>query len=472
MMLSIRIRLTIWYASLIAVILVLLGYGVLVSAAWGLRRAADKELNAGIDGVTAFLRHKLDIHEMNDLNDELREHSALLPREKMFRVSTPDGAIVYQPDLMTAVPSIVPPPNGLRTESLVLKGRSYRTTSSYATVGPYRFLIQVAVDQTEYRELLTGLAGILIFSVPIAGVLAAFTGYWMSGRALAPIDQITKTANSIDAGSLSRRLPLLGTNDELDQLSATINHMLDRIAVSYERIEQFTADASHELRTPVALIRSNAELLLMGQDNPPRIQQGISDILAESTYMTDLIRDLLTLARGSGECVSAPAELIELNEPARAILERAQSLAHTRGITLKFTPSSQVVPLCTDQAIIERVLMILIDNAIRYTPRGGKVWIETWVRQEFCGFLVRDNGIGIAPADQGKIFERFFRVDTARTHSDGGCGLGLSIARRLVEDHHGSIRVDSEQGKGASFTISFQRADLPVPSHQLQNIHQ
>lgn len=469
MTLSIRTRLTIWYASLIAIILVLLGAGVLISAAWGLRRAADQELTEGVEGVTIFLWHKLDIHQMNDLNDELREHSALLPREKMFRVSTPDGAIVYQPGLMSIVPSITPPPNGLRKESFVLNGRSYRTISSYVTVGPYRFLIQVAVDQTKYRELLTGLAGILILSVPIAGLLAAFTGYWMSGRALAPIDQITKTANSIDARSLSRRLPLLGTNDELDQLSTTINRMLNRIATSYERIEQFTADASHELRTPVALIRSNAELLLMRQDNHPRIQQGLSDIVAESAYMTDLIRDLLTLSRGSSECASMPTELMELNDPVRAIFERAQSLAYTRGITIEFAHSFQVAPLYADQAIIERVLMILIDNAVRYTPCGGRVWIETWVRQELCGFIVRDNGIGIAPEDHGKIFERFFRVDAARTHSDGGCGLGLSIARHLIEDHHGSIRVDSELGKGASFTISFQRADLPLPSHQLQN---
>jgi signal transduction histidine kinase len=329
-----------------------------------------------------------------------------------------------------------------------------------ATVGPYVFVIQVAVDQTEYQELTNGLAWILLLSVPVVGLLAAFGGYWMSGRALFPIDQITKTTNSIDARSLSRRLPLLGTNDELDQLSNTINHMLDRIATSYERIEQFTADASHELRTPVTLIRSNAELMLMREDNPPKIQEGLSDIIAESAYMTTLIGDLLTIARGSEGSSSSPMEIIELSDPVRAILDRARALASTREITIEYIFQPQIVALRAHQAMIERLLMILIENAIRYTAPQGQIWIETWFDDTECGFIVRDSGIGIAPGDQEKIFERFFRVDTVRTHNDAGYGLGLSIAKSLVDFHHGTIRVDSELGKGASFQISFQRADV------------
>ena len=236
MTLSIRTRLTLWYAVLVVVILTLLGLGVFLGASWGLRKAADQELTSGIDGVAAFLHHKLAIHEMNDLNDELREHSALLPRGKMFRVSNRDGSVVYQPDAMRPVPPVIPAGNELRKVSVDAGGRSYRALSRFATVGPYTFLIQVAVDQTEYRELTLVLIWLLVLSVPIAGLLAAFAGYWMSGRALSPIHQITEAANSIDARSLSRRLPLMETDDELDRLSATINHMLDRIAM-------FVADA-------------------------------------------------------------------------------------------------------------------------------------------------------------------------------------------------------------------------------------
>jgi len=469
--LSIRTRLTIWYAALVAAIVVLLGIGVLFGASWGLRKAADQELTSGTDGVAAFLRHKLDIHEMNNLNEELREHSALLPRGKMFRVSNLDGSIVYQPDAMSAVTAVIPKGNELRKESLVVGGRSYRAISRFAQVGPSTFLIQVAVDQTEYQELTTGLAWILVLSVPLAGLLAAFAGYWMSGRALSPIHQITETTNSIDARNLSRRLPLLGTNDELDRLSATINRMLDRIATSYERIAQFTADASHELRTPVALIRSNAELLLMGEENSPRIERGLSDILAESTYMSRLIGDLLTLARSGEEEARIPMELLELNDSVRAIVERAQALAATRNISLACELQDQVVPLRGNQNLIERMLMILIDNAVRYTPSGGRVWIESWVTSERCGFLIRDTGIGISKADHERIFERFFRVDLARTPRDGGSGLGLSIAKSLAGLHDGTIRVESELGAGSSFEVAFARADVQQTVAEPQSIH-
>lgn len=460
MTVSIRIRLTIWYAALVACILTLLGIGVLLSAFWGLREAADQELTSGIDGVATFLQYKLDIHQMNNLNDELREHSALLPRGKMFRVSHPDGSIVYQPDAMKTVTSVIPRPQELRKENVEINGRSYRTISRFATVGPYRFLIQVAVDQTEYHKLTIGLAWILILSVPFAGLLAASTGYWMSGRALSPIHRITKSANSIDARNLSRRLPLLGTNDELDRLSATINHMLDRIATSYERIAQFTADASHELRTPVALIRSNAELLLMGCDNSSAVERRASDILAESMYMTRLIGDLLTLARNGDEAFPIHVELLELNETVRAILDRARAQAATCNISLECALSDQVVPLHGNQNMIERVLMILIDNALRYTPQGRSVRIETWVTPDHCGFVVHDTGIGIAEEDHERIFERFFRVDTARTPRDGGSGLGLSIAKTLIQLHKGTIQVVSEMGSGASFRVGFPRADV------------
>ena len=460
MTLSIRTRLTAWYAALVVCILAVLGAGVLFGASWGLRRAADQELSSGIDGVATFLRHKLAIHQMDNLTNELREHSALLPRAKMFRVGDAQGSVIYQPDSMRPVPEITPAGDELRKENVFVGGRSYQTISRFAAVGPYRFLIEVAVDQTEYRELIRGLAWLLVLSIPLAGLLAAIAGYWMSGRALAPIHQITETTNSIDGASLDRRLPLLKTNDELDRLSTTINHMLDRIATAYERIAQFTGDASHELRTPVALIQSSTELMLMEPDNGPRIREGLADILAETGYMTRLIADLLTLARTGTDDASVTMELLELNDAVSAVLDRARAHAAKRGITLDYSPHGQVVPILGNQDRVERILTILVDNAVRYTPARGRIWITTWVTGERCGFVVRDTGIGIARIHHERIFERFFRVDTARTPRDGGSGLGLSIAKSLIELHGGTVEVASEIGDGASFTVGFWRVDL------------
>jgi signal transduction histidine kinase len=460
---SIRIRLMIWYATLVALIVMLLGLGVFYGASWGLRRAADQELTSGIDGVETFLHHKLAIHEMNNLGEELREHSALLPRGKMFRVTDSSGAMVYQPDAMAPVPAILPGTYEILRGNITIHSRSYRTISRFATVGPYTFLLQVAVDQTEYQELIRGLGWVLFLSIPVAGLLSAAAGYWMSGRVLAPVEYITQTTNSIDASRLKVRLPLLGTGDELDRLSSTINHMLDRIATSYDRISQFTADASHELRTPIARVRSTAELLLMGPDDQGRIERGLSDILVESDYMTDLVRDLLTLARSGLEDGQVQIELFELGESVNAMLPRAMSLAAVRGIHVELITEEKVLPVRGNQSVVERTLMILIDNAVHYTPPGGNVWITVWSREHLCGFTVRDNGVGIAQADQRQVFERFYRVDTVRTPGDGGTGLGLSIAKNLVELHGGTISLKSEVGQGSSFEVSFPRTDLHHP---------
>jgi signal transduction histidine kinase len=462
MTLSIRTRMTVWYLLAVGCIVVLLGLGVFFGVSWSLQHVADMELSSGIDGVTAFLRHKLAIREMDNLPEELREHSALLPRGKMFRVRSGDGSLIFETDAMQAIPPFARLAGEATRRSMMVERRSYRTFSKSETVGPYLFLIEVAVDQTSYREMVGHLAIFLILSIPVAGLLAALGGYWMSGRVLRPIHQITDAASSIDAHNLTRRLPVIGTKDELDRLSETLNHMFDRIQISYERIAQFTADASHELRTPVAFIRSSAELLLMGRANGITKTGGIEDILRESEYMAALIGDLLTLARGDSKDGSLEMELFELAEAVDGILARGMALAAAKNISIDYCPCNQVVAIRGNRNAFERMLLIFLDNAIRYTPKGGHVALITWTSGNSCGFTVSDNGIGIAAEDHQRIFERFFRVDTARTPRDGGTGLGLAIAKRLINAHGGTVSVESELGQGARFIVRFPRADVLI----------
>jgi heavy metal sensor kinase len=472
---SIRTRMTVWYLLAVGFIVVLLGLGVFFGVSWSLRHVADMELSSGIDGVTAFLRHKLAIDEMDNLPEELREHSALLPRGKMFRVRSGNGSLIFETDAMQAIPPFAPLAGEMTRRSVEVERRSYRTFSKSETVGTDLFLIEVAVDQTSYIGMMDHLATFLMLSIPVAALLAALGGYWMSGRVLRPIHQITDAASSIDAHNLTRRLPVIGTKDELDRLSETLNHMLDRIQISYERIAQFTADASHELRTPVAFIRSSAELLLMGRANGITKTRGIEDVLRESEYMAALIGDLLTLARGDSKDGSLEMELFELTEAVDGILARGRALAAAKNISIDYSQSSQVVAIHGNRNACERILLIFLDNAIRYTPKGGHVALNTWTSGNSCGFTVSDTGIGIAPEDQERIFERFFRVDTARTPSDGGTGLGLAIARRLIEAHGGTVSVESELGRGARFIVRFPRADVlvgrPAGSSTFSQLH-
>jgi heavy metal sensor kinase len=462
--LSIRARLTLWFSAVVALIILLLGTGIFIGASWGLQRAADLELKTGLDGASAFIQKKFGLHQMDHLSDELQEHSSLLPRGKMLRVRYVNGPLVYEAAGMKELKLAPPDHERTVTQSVVVNGRPYRTIQKLVALGPDWMLVELAVDQKEYAELMQRLIWLLICSLPAAILLAAFAGYWTSNRILVPLNQITETASSIDVRNLGMGLPLSGTNDELDRLSKTLNHMLGRLHASYERIAQFTADASHELRTPVALIRANAELLLMGAISDDRLTRGLSDILQESEYMGRLISDLLTLARADGEATPLAMEVFEVAESADAVLSRARAMASGKGVTFHYIPSNRVAPLHGNRNSLERLIMIFVDNAVRYTPVGGSVSLEIWTSNDASGFTVSDTGIGIAPQDHQRIFERFYRVDTARTPGDGGSGLGLSIALWLLEAHGGRVTIESKLGHGALFRIAFPRADVESAS--------
>lgn len=468
---TIRFRLTLWYSVLVVLTVLFLGAAVYKAAAWGVRKAADQELSSGLTGIDAFLQHKLAIHDMDNLGEELREHSALMPRGKMFRVRDVNGKLVYQPDLMIPVADIPPYTTELRGTNQVRSGYSYRTMSRITNVGPYVFTLQAAVDQTEYDQLLNRLMFLLICCIPVGGCLAALVGRWMSGKVLAPVHRITATAQTIDAHHLERRLSLQGNGDELDQLSGTINSMLDRISDSYDRIAQFTADASHELRAPVAVVRSTAELLLMDITDHGRVQRGLHDIVEESDSMTRLLSDLLTLARGGLEEYTGNKELFDLSASVSAMVPRAKAQAALKNIGLISEAGDGPLAVEGNQVVAERVLMILVDNAIRYTHPGGTIRLKTWREGLRCGFTIVDSGIGIAHEHRNRIFERFYRVNSARTPGDGSSGLGLSIAKSLLDLHGGSIQVESELGMGSSFEVSFTVAShegervIPSPPH-------
>jgi signal transduction histidine kinase len=457
---SIRSRLTLWYSMVVAIIVIVLGLGIYVSALFGLQQVADRELTSGIDNIAAFLQHKYDTHDVKHLGEELKEHSSLLPRGKFSRISYAHGSVLYQSEGMRLIEPPTAAIGSITKQNLQISGRSIRCFSSLRTAGPSLFLIEVGVDRTEYRQMMQRLAWLLAMSIPLAAVFAALGGYWMSGRVLTPIDEITETASRIDAQNLTVRLPLLGTDDELDRLIKTLNCMFDRIETAYARVTQFTADASHELRTPVALIHSNAEYLLMAPADDARILRGIADILKESTYMAQLIGDLLTLARADRNDGLLAMELFELEEAIAEVIPKATAMAGAKNITFAYHPARRVVAIRGSRSELQRLATIFVDNAVRYTPREGRIALGTWASDDSCGFTVADSGIGIAPEDCERIFERFYRVDQARTPGDGGTGLGLAMAKSILAAHCGSVSVRSELGLGSCFRVCLPRADV------------
>jgi heavy metal sensor kinase len=315
------------------------------------------------------------------------------------------------------------------------------------------YAIQVAAPLNEFYEALERFRLILWLSVPLLLIGAAVGGYWISRRALKPVDRITAAAESISIRNLSDRLEVPNTADELQRLSETLNRMLARLNSSVQRMLQFTADASHELRAPVSLIRTTAELAVNGGRTNPDYHEDMVQILAEAERTSRLIDSLLLLARADAGEDGLQRELTDLATSVREAVDRGRSLAAARGIELRSQISAAPAIVLGDGEALRRLVFILIDNAIKYNTGGGLVQVTLRSDNGQAACTVSDSGIGIAKEDQQHIFDRFWRADKVRSRGAGGAGLGLSIARWIVERHQGTIEVTSEIGSGATFTV-------------------
>jgi two-component system OmpR family sensor kinase len=301
----------------------------------------------------------------------------------------------------------------------------------------------------------------LLTTLILAGVgllaLAMFGGYWLADRAMRPVKSITQTARQISESDLTRRINLKA-NDELGQLAATFDEMLGRLQAAFERQRQFTADASHELRTPLTIISLEAGYALAGERPVQEYQRTLGVILNENEYMVHLVNDLLILSRMDAGQTSLKHEPCDLSDLTVDVAERLTALARRRGVTIEFTDLPET-PLQGDRQLLTQMISNLLENAIKYSPEGsGRVELATGMDGETVWFRVADHGPGIPMEHQAHIFERFFRVDTARNHNEGGetptgSGLGLAIVKWIVEAHRGEIQLTSAEGQGSVFEV-------------------
>src|SRR5258708_13948399 len=299
---------------------------------------------------------------------------------------------------------------------------------------------------------------------PLLLLLASGGGYWLSRRALAPVDAIVGSARKISGTNLNSRLQKLNTGDELQRLSDTLNEMLERIESAFLRVTQFTADASHELRTPISLIRTDAELALRHPRDEAEYKESLRHILKEAERTTVLIEELLSLARSDSGRETLNMHPVQLNDTLRGLLDGWRQVATIR--TLQFSDSihAQDFFVMGDEAALRRLFDILLDNAFKYTASPGSVRLSLEQQGGNAASTVQDSGVVISTEDQGRIFERFYRVDKARSRDRGGAGLGLSIAQWLVAQHRGSIEWESRPGEGPMF-----RVFLPLTTATVRN---
>ena len=457
-------RLAAWYFLVFAC-----GAAAFSIIAWfamraSLYHATDKALEDRVRGVQNFMERQIASLSIPEIRDEFREHSVLGPGGDLFQVADAGGEWLYRSvplennNVAIALPSALPSP---RFETASVQGHVLRFYSQRIVVKGKPYTVQVATTMDEAFEALQRFRIMLLLAAPLLLMAASGGGYWISSRALSPVDAISRAANRISIENLVERLHVPKTGDQLQRLSETLNAMLARLEASVRRMSQFTGDASHELRAPVSLIRTTAEIAVMKWDRPStEYLAALEEILEEAVRTSQVVDSLTLLARA--DCAKETLECIPVDSATvvRSAAEQGERLARSRGVafTLKLPPDAILVD--ADPDALRRALLILMDNAAKYTPAGGAVEVGLETRDGHAVAWVSDTGIGIASADLPHIFDRFWRADKARSREQGGAGLGLSIAKWIVEMHGGTITGRSEMGNGSVFEIK-----LPIEKH-------
>ena len=300
------------------------------------------------------------------------------------------------------------------------------------------------------------IVGTMIMLAPIVVLLSAAVAYLIVGSVFSPVDQLINEVEAItDGRSLHRRLPADASNDELARLSLTVNAMLTRLETSFAALRRFTADASHELKTPLTVLRADVERAMHPQTNRGERMVALEEALQEIARMSDLVNSLLTLARADEGRFDIHRTPVDLDPLLRDVYETAVILGEEAGLTLSLT-SLEPATVMGDRTRLRQLFLNIVTNAIKYTPRGGRVELSATRRgSDEIAIAVRDTGIGIAANDLPHVFDRFWRADRARSRASerGGFGLGLAIAQWIVQAHGGTIAVQSRLGRGTMFTI-------------------
>jgi two-component system, OmpR family, heavy metal sensor histidine kinase CusS len=453
---SIGTRLTLWYSMVLLVGLTLFAVGVWAVVSHSLRASVDETLSAQAKGVATVIDTEFDPKEPGHTREELVEYAAAAPEGNLIEVQDAQGNPLVASKVVALARARAPLQDGFGMQRAT-SGR-YRTLATTATVRGERYRILVAAPLHETEITLRRARGLVILMTPAVLLIAALGGYWISRRALAPVDEITQAAQSIGIQNLSQRLAVPVTGDQLQRLSETWNGMLGRLEAAVKRLSQFTADASHELRTPVALIRTTAELTLRRERSPETYREALRQIVAESDRMARLIEDLLLLARADAGLPPLPLDRVELTPLVRDVCEQGQVLAQARQLEISAQVPDEPVYVDANDPELRRLLLLLVDNAVKYTPAGGHITVSVDRDAGGASVTVRDTGIGIPDTALPHVFERFYRVDESRNRDAGGTGLGLSIAKWIAERHHASLEAESVVGQGSAFRVRFPLA--------------
>jgi heavy metal sensor kinase len=459
---SVRVRLTLWYAAVLALSLIAFALVIYYVAGNIFHERQDESLRSTAQTVaSAYVEELGEAHSLAKAGQVVLSEITF-PNRYVQLTDNTGQPIAASANLNGATVSIPAP---VLAEA---RNRGF----SHATVNDLRLaVVPLSTDQTigfaavaeplsVIEDGLKQLRRNLFAGVPLVLLLASIGGYFLARKSLAPIASMNDQTQRISAENLSARLDVSNARDELGHLAATINDLLTRLESSFREQQRFIADASHELRTPLAVLRGETEVALGKTRTVEEYQQSLSLIQDEAERLSRIVEDLFILARQPISTRKAlNKERVSLNKAVSDCARAAQVLALRKGVRLKLENDPPSIALQGDEELIKRMILNLLDNAVKYTPSGGEISLALARQNGHAEIVVRDTGIGIPETDQARVFDRFFRVDKARARAMGGAGLGLSIAQWIVEVHGGAITVNSAPGHGSTFTVV-----LPVKS--------
>ncbi|MDW8326292.1 MAG: ATP-binding protein [Anaerolineales bacterium] len=449
---SLRLRLTLWYSAVLTIVLGLFGAAVYTILVFSLTSQIDQSLEDAANGITASA----------NLARVLDQPIVIIPAPDEPLGALNVSAQVWRLDgtLATQTENLKQRTTPLDPEGLAARKpgrRNVRWGNDYLRVHTYLIrangevfgYLQTAASLRTVEAASSALLVVLVGGGALSVLLAALIGWLSAGRALKPLDVITQTALQITrADDLSRRIPIQDPNDEVGRLAVAFNETLERLERLFNAQRRFLADVSHELRTPLTAIRGNVDLLQrLGGADP----ESLRDIRSETERMTRLVGDLLVLAQADSGHLPLERKPVDLDGLLLEVCREVQVLAGQVHVAVGEIDQARVIG---DRDRLKQVILNLVTNAIKYTPPGGRVTLGLARVQHWARLTVSDTGIGLPAEELPRIFDRFYRVDKARSRAQGGAGLGLSIAQRIVQMHGGRIEAASEgPNKGATFSV-------------------
>jgi signal transduction histidine kinase len=461
MKMSVRTSMTLWYCLVFCLSVCLLVSGVYIGLDRAMTGTTDEHLTVRMNGFSDFLNEHMGRLPLPRVLGDLQIHVALLPELDILQDA--DGHTLYCGiGVQRLCGSVVEV--GTR---VIKNGKALRLHAGKYTIKGSHYTLVVADDLEPQRALLSNFRTAVLFVIPLALLCAAYGGYWLSGRAFAPVREIIGSVRSINDQSLSLRLRVPTTGDEIQLLSETLNGMLGRVEASFRHVTELTANASHELRTPLAIIRTSAEVALL--NSRPTVdshRKALLQICGEAEKNTRLLESLLLLARADAGMQALNLVDVSLHESVGKALNACLYLAEAKEIQINLHTHIAEARVFADPMQLNRLWLLLLDNAIKYTPPGGEITVRLQ-RSGECDYSceISDTGIGINESDLPNIFHRFFRADNARSQSEAGFGLGLAMARWIADRHHARIDVSSALGKGSVFRVCF-----PIQETRSNNI--